>query len=147
MSKKNWNCTTPWQWCPYPEIGYPAHTLQDKIRSKTCIHALPCVLQPRILPPYLDRLWRCNVSYGSRPYLTAKVGPALPRVQMLWTSPPNWDRLRRHHVFWGSRPCNPARKGSDTATCPTAPNPASLLGRAPTLTRVLRFLMVREPHV
>jgi hypothetical protein len=73
--------------------GTPAYKLQVKIRRRTCFCALSRALRLRILPPCQGRLWRCHVPHGSRPHL-------------------------------------PAREGSRAATCRTAPNPASLLGRA-----------------
>jgi hypothetical protein len=39
----------------------------------------------------------------------------------------------RCHVSHSSRPCLPAQAGSNAAACPMAPDPASLLRRAPTL--------------
>jgi hypothetical protein len=85
----------------------PTYRLQVKTRSRVCIHALPCVLQPRTQPPCQDGLPRSYVSYGSRPHLPAEMGssaatcpmaldldnlprraPALSCVIWLWASPP-----------------------------------------------------------
>jgi hypothetical protein len=55
---------------------------------------------------------------------------ALSRALRLQILPPCQGRLWRCHVPHGSRPHLPAREGSRAATCRTAPNPASLLGRA-----------------
>jgi hypothetical protein len=63
----------------------------------------------------------------------------MPCIPRLWILPPCSGGLRRCHVFRGSRSCLPAREGSDTATCPTALDPASLLGRASMLPRVLQL--------
>jgi hypothetical protein len=99
----------------------------------------------------------CHVSYGSRPYLLAEAGssaatcptasdpasllkraPMLPCVTRLRTSPPCSGGLRCCHVSHSSGPCLPALEGSGSATCPTAPDHAFLLRRAPALSRVLR---------
>jgi hypothetical protein len=41
-----------------------------------------------------------------------------------------------YHVPCGSEPCLPTEVGVGTTTCTTAPDPFSLLGRAPVLPRV-----------
>jgi hypothetical protein len=41
-----------------------------------------------------------------------------------------------HHVRCSTGPCLPAKVGSSTVTCPMAPNPAFLIGRAPAPPRV-----------
>jgi hypothetical protein len=64
--------------------------------------------------------------------------PVLPHVLRLQILHPYSRGLRRCHMSHGCRSCLPAREGSGTATCPAAPDPVSLLGRAPTLLRVLR---------
>jgi hypothetical protein len=87
--------------------------------------ALPRVLQLQTLPPYQGQLRRCYVSLGSEPYLSQLRAP-----------PPCSGGLRRCYVSLGSRPCLPAREGSGAATCPLAPDPASLLGRALKLPRI-----------
>jgi hypothetical protein len=40
---------------------------------------------------------------------------------------------------YDSGPCLPTEAGSGAAMCPTAPDPASLLGRAPVLSRVAQL--------
>jgi hypothetical protein len=87
--------------------------------------ALPRVLQLQTLPPYQGQLRRCYVSLGSE--------PCLPQLQ---ASPPCSGGLRRCYVSLGSGPCLPAREGSGAATCPLAPDPTSLLGRALELPRI-----------
>jgi hypothetical protein len=104
---------------------------------------------------------RCHVPYSSRPYLATEVGsgtatcpkapdlssrlrwyPALLCVQRLWTSPPCRDGLRRCHVSNGSAPHLSTEVGSNTATCPMAPDPTSQSGRVPMLPRIPRFPVV-----
>jgi hypothetical protein len=54
----------------------------------------------------------------------------LPLISRLWILPPYSRGLQHSHVSSGSESYLPAREGSDAAMCPTAPDPASLLGRA-----------------
>jgi hypothetical protein len=63
----------------------------------------------------------------------------LPRVIWLRTLPPCRDGLWHCHMPHGSAPRLLARKGSGAATCRTALDPVSLLGRAPVLSRVARL--------
>jgi hypothetical protein len=62
----------------------------------------------------------------------------LPRVSRFRIRSPCSVGLQCCQVFRDSRSCLPAQEGSGAATCPVAPDPASLLRRAPTLPRVLR---------
>jgi hypothetical protein len=119
--------------------------------------ALPHVPRHRTPPPCSGGLRRCHMSHGSGSCLPAHEGsdaatcptapelasllgraPTLPCVPRLGTLPPCSGGLRCCHVSHGSGPCLPAREGSGAATCPMTPDPASLLGRAPALPRVLR---------
>jgi hypothetical protein len=93
--------------------GTSAYKLQAKIRRRVCIHVLPRTLCLRSdLASLLRR------------------APALPRASRLQTSPPCSGGLRCCHVSHGSRLRLPTRKGSGAATCHTAPDPVSQLGRA-----------------
>jgi hypothetical protein len=92
--------------------GAPTYKLQDKTRSRTCIHAPPPAIWLRTPLPYRGELRRCYVSSGSGPCLPAEVSsdaatcsvapdlaswlrwaPAPPRVLRLRTSLPCWDGL------------------------------------------------------
>jgi hypothetical protein len=72
--------------------------------------------------------------------------PTLPRAPWLRTLLPYSGGLRRCPVPRGSGPCFPTREGSGAATCPAAPDPASLLGSAPILPRALRLSTGHEPQ-
>jgi hypothetical protein len=63
--------------------------------------------------------------------------PAPPRVLSPRILPPCWGGLRRRHVSCGPGPYLPTGVGSGVTTCPTAPDPTSLLGWAPAPPRVL----------
>jgi hypothetical protein len=108
-------------------IRYPAYRIKSKTRSKSY----------------------CHMSYNSRFCLHAREGsgaatcptapdPAsllgrvlvLPRAPRLRTPSSCSGGLRRCHVFHGTRPRLPAQEGFDVATCPTASETVSLLGRA-----------------
>jgi hypothetical protein len=108
---------------------------------------LLCASWPRTPPPCSGGLRCRHVSHGSEPRLPAREGsgaamcptapdPAsllrralvLPRVARLLTSPSCSAGLWCCYVSHGSGPRLPAREGSSAATCPTALNPASLLG-------------------
>jgi hypothetical protein len=69
---------------------------------------------------------------------------ALPRTPRLQTPPPCSGGFQSCHVSHGSKPRLPAREGSDAATCLTAPDPVSLLERAPVLLHVT-WLRTRLP--
>jgi hypothetical protein len=100
----------------------------------------------------------CHVPYGSGPHLSAEISsgaalclmtpnltsrlrwaPALPRAPRLCTSPPSWGGLQRCHMSYCSGPHLPTKVGFDAATCPMAPDLASLLRWALTLPHVLRL--------
>jgi hypothetical protein len=117
--------------------------------------ALPRAPRLRIPRPCLGGLRRCHMSRSSGACLPDREGSgaamcpaapdpasllgrdlALPRAPQLWTPRPYSVGLQRCHVSRNSRPCLPAREGSDAATCPMAPDPAFLFGRAPTQPRV-----------
>jgi hypothetical protein len=63
------------------------------------------------------------------------VHPSVATLQCR-TLPSNQGGLRRRHVSYGSGSRPPDREGSGITTCPVAPNPASLIGRAPASPRV-----------
>jgi hypothetical protein len=115
---------------------------------------LPCVPWLWILPPCSGELWCYHMSCGSGSFLPTREGtgiatcpvapnpaslltraPTLPRIPRHQTSPPYSGGLWHCHVSYGNESCLPAWEGSSVATCPTTPDPASLLGRAPTLSR------------
>jgi hypothetical protein len=73
--------------------------------------------------------------------------PALPRVLQFWASPLCRRELQRCHVSCNSGPHLSVEEGSDTAVCSTASDPASLMGRVPTLPRVPRFSVSHGPQV
>jgi hypothetical protein len=108
--------------------------------------ALPCVPRPRTSPPCQGGLRRYHVSYGPGPPLLIEVGssaatcptapdltylprwaPTLSRVPRSRTSPPCRGGLQRCHVSYGPGPRFLAEVSSGAATCPVAPDPASLL--------------------
>jgi hypothetical protein len=62
----------------------------------------------------------------------------LPHVLQHWIMPPYSGGLHRYHVSHGFGSCLRAREGSDAVMCLVAPDPASLLERAPVLPRVPR---------
>jgi hypothetical protein len=120
--------------------------------------ALSCVPRHRILPSCSRGLRRSHVSHGTGPRLPAREGsgaamyptildPAfllgraltLPRVLRHRIPPPCSGGLRRYHVSHGFGSYLPALESSGGAAYPTAPDPASLLGRAPTLPCVLQL--------
>jgi hypothetical protein len=107
----------------------------------------------------------CHMPYNAGSYLPAREGsgvvtcptaldpasmlgraPMLPCVSWLRILPPCSGGIRRCHVSHGSRSCLPAHEGSDATTCPTTPDPASLLRRAPTLPHVPRLSVGRIPQ-
>jgi hypothetical protein len=111
--------------------------------------APPCVLRPQTLPLCWGGLRCRHVSCGPEPYLPAGVvsgaatcpvapdpasllgwAPVPSRVMRPQTLPPCWGGLRCHHVSCGPEPYLPAGVGSGATTCPTAPDPSSLLGWA-----------------
>jgi hypothetical protein len=59
--------------------------------------------------------------------------PALPRAPRLWTLSLCSGGLQCCHMSHDSGPCLPIEAGSGAAMCPMAPDPASLLRRAPML--------------
>jgi hypothetical protein len=81
----------------------------------------------RVPPAYrLQDKTRSRVCYHTLPHV--------PRPQ---TSPPYQGGLLCCHVSLSPGPRLPANEGSSAATCPTAPDLASLSRRAPVLPRVL----------
>jgi hypothetical protein len=149
--------------------GTPAYWLESKTRRHTATcptssdltsllgrsPALLCVSWLQILSSCSGGLRRCHVSCASRSCLPAWKGsgavtcpmppdpafllgraPTLPRVPRHQILPPYSGRLRRCHVSHGSGSCLFARDGSGAATYPAAPDPASLLERAPALPHV-----------
>jgi hypothetical protein len=145
-------------------VGTPAYKLQSKTRRRACICALPCALWLWTLPPGRGGLRHCHVPHASGPCLSAREGSSaatchmtldlaslsrqalvLPCAPWLRTPPPYSGGLRCCHVSHSFGPRLPAQEGSGATTCPTAPNPASLLGRAPILSRVPQPSEGREP--
>jgi hypothetical protein len=108
------------------QIGYPTNKLQDKTKGKVCIHALPhatAALEP-------TSLLREDSSAATYPRLR--------------TPPLRLGGLQCCHVARGSGPCLTIQEGSDAATRPSVPDPASPLQRALTLTRILRRTRLRD---
>jgi hypothetical protein len=100
-----------------------------------CTATCPTAPDPTSLPrralalPHAPRL---------RPRLPAQEGSDAAMCYTALNPPPCSGGLRCCHVPHGSGPCLPTLEGFGGATCPTAPDHAFLLGRAPTLSRVLR---------
>jgi hypothetical protein len=65
--------------------------------------------------------------------------PVLPCVLWLWVSPLGSGGLQRYHVPYGFGPRLPVEVGSGAAMCPTAPDLASRLRRAPVLLCALQL--------
>jgi hypothetical protein len=130
-------CLPWWAWGPLSvpcRPDTPAYKLQIKTRSRSCIHAMSCVLQLRTLPPCRDGLRCCHVSYSSEPHLPVEMGSGAitcpttldlasrPRWDMvppcvLWlqTTPPYRGELRRCHMSHGIGPHLPEGEGSGAA--------------------------------
>jgi hypothetical protein len=91
--------------------------------------------EPRhwILPPCSAGLRRCHVSHCTGPTSLLGRASVLSRAPWLRTPPHCLGGLRYCHMLYGFGPYLPAREGSSAVTCPTALDPASLLGRAPAL--------------
>jgi hypothetical protein len=138
---------------PYPgsvpcRPGTPAYRLESKTRKTYC--HMPYSARSCLPAREGSSAAMCPTALG--PASLLRRAPTLPHVPRLWILPPCLGRLRRYHVFHGSgscllargrchvshssRSCLPVREGSDAVTCPTTPDPASLLERAPTLPRV-----------
>jgi hypothetical protein len=101
-----------------------------------------------IVGPYLPAQEGSDAAtYPVPPDPTSLLGraSAQSRVPCLRILPSYSEGLRHCHVSHGSRSCLPAREGSDAATCPTAPDHASLIGMALALPRVPR-LWIRPPY-
>jgi hypothetical protein len=145
--------------------GTPTYRIQDKTRSRACIHALPCALQLRTMHLCQGGLRRCHVSYSSGPCLPVEVGSSAATCLMTpdlapllkWAPVPlhvQWLRislrgrrgLRHRHMSRDSGPLFPVEMGSGVAACPMALDPASLSRRALALTHALWFPMGRGPH-
>jgi hypothetical protein len=134
-----------WVWgplsVPYRQ-GTPAYRLESKT-SKTYCHM-----------PY--SAGSCLPAREGSSAATSHVAPnpasllvralTLPRVPWLWILHPYSGGLRRCHLSCNSGSHLTTREGFGAATCPTALNPASLLGRAPTLPRDMWFSVGRRPQ-
>jgi hypothetical protein len=107
---------------------------------------LPCAPWIRTAPPCSGEFWCCHVPHGSGLHLPAQRALALPRAPRLRTPPPCSRGLQRCHVPRGSGSRFPIREGSGTATCPVAPDPTSLIGRAPALPYVPQLSAGHEPQ-
>jgi hypothetical protein len=104
--------------CHYPMNRVPPHT----------------GLSPR---QRAERTTTCLIA--SEPASLLGRASALPRVPRLRTMPFCSGGLRCCHVPRSSGPRLPAQEGCGTATCPAAPDPASLLRGAPTMSRAPRL--------
>jgi hypothetical protein len=69
--------------------GTRAYRLQDKTRSRACIHTLPCLLQLWTSPPCQGGLWHCHTFYGAGPRLPAEVGSSAAVCPMA-SDPASW---------------------------------------------------------
>jgi hypothetical protein len=105
--------------CRYPAYRVPLHT---SFKSRQGARRASTRRHPIVPDPAFQPRWALASS----------------RVQWFQILPPCSRGLRRCYMSRGSGPRLPAREGSGAATCTMAPNPASLLGRAPTPPRVPR---------
>jgi hypothetical protein len=122
--------------------GTPTYTLKSKTRNNTYCH------MPRSSGPCLaarEGSSAATCSVASDPASMLGRVPVLSCVPWLWTLPPCLEGLQRCHVPCGFGSCLPAQEGSGAATCPATSDPASLLGRAPTLPCVPRLSMGHMP--
>jgi hypothetical protein len=124
-----WACSLsrggPRSHCWYPAVRVPPHTSFRPRQGEGCASA------------------HCHVPMAPDPASLLRRAPAQPCAPRLRTPPPCSGGLRYYHVSHSSGPCLPDREGSGAATCRTAPDPASLLGRAPMLPRAPQL---RTPH-
>jgi hypothetical protein len=97
---------------------------------------LPCVSWLRTRLPARDSSGATLCPVALDPASLLGRASALPQVPWLRILPPYLGGLRRYHISHGFGSCLPTREGSGIVTCPTAPDPASLLGRAPALSCV-----------
>jgi hypothetical protein len=145
--------------CRYPTDQVPPHIRLSPRQEK---HTVTCPITPNHVfllrrAPTLPRVpcsgsclpdrkgsdaAMCHVAPNPSSLLMRAL--ALPRVPRLWILPPCSGGLRHCHVSHGSGSYFPAREGSSAAMCPTAPDPASPLGRAPMLPRVPWLSMARR---
>jgi hypothetical protein len=95
--------------------------LQAKSKGKACTHTLP------------------RATATPEPASLLREGSGATTCPRLRTLPLRQGGLQRCHVPRGSRPRLTIQKGSDAATHPSAPDPASPPRRAPALTRILRL--------
>jgi hypothetical protein len=128
------------------QTGYPRESLSQDKEQSVHPHAVTCPTAPDPASllrwaPTLPHILQLRTSPPCRRALT------LPRVPRPQTSPPCRGSLRRCHVPCSSGPRLHVEEGSGAITCPTAPDPASLLGRAPTLPHVPQFSVGRGPQV
>jgi hypothetical protein len=122
--------------------GTPAYKFESKTRKTYChmpYNAGSCL-------PAREGFGVVTCPTALDPASILRSAPMLPCVSRLWILPPCSGGLRRCHVSRGSRSCLPAREGSVATTCPTAPDPASLLKRAPTLPHVPRLSVGHIPQ-
>jgi hypothetical protein len=87
---------------------------------------------PLLVPYRPDTpVYRLEVKTRSRAYYHV-----LPHVPQRRTLPPCRGGLWCHHMSCGSRPHHPVEDGSGATMCPAAPDPTTLLRRAPVPSRV-----------
>jgi hypothetical protein len=125
--------------CRYPVNRVPPHT-GFKTRQGAGGATTRCHMS-RSLGPRLPTKGSGVATCPAAPNLASlsRTAPVLPHVPWLRTSPPCQGGLRYCHVSHGSGPCLPVKEGSSAATCPVAPDLASLLRRAPVLSCVPRL--------
>jgi hypothetical protein len=81
----------------------------------------------------------------SDPVSLLRGASTLPCVSRLRIPPSCLGGLWRYHMSCGSESCLPTQEGSGAATCPTAPDPASLLMRALVLPHI-PWLQILPPY-
>jgi hypothetical protein len=101
--------------------GTPAYMLQDKIKSKVCVHSLP------------------RATAAQEPSSLLREGSGAAKCPRLQTPPLRLGGFRRCHMPKGSGPRLTIQEGSGAAMRPSALSPASPLRRGPTLTCVHRL--------
>jgi hypothetical protein len=113
-----------WAWGPLSvpcRPGTPAYMLQAKTKVKACAHGLP------------------RATAAPEPASLLREGSDAATCPGLRTPPLRLGGFRRCHVPRCFGPHLTIQEGSDAASRPSTPDPASPLRRAPALTRVLRL--------
>jgi hypothetical protein len=106
-----------WAWGPLSipyKSGTPTYKLQVKIRSETCIHASPHVLQHRTLPPSQSglRAATCLVAPDPGSHLPDRKGSGAATCTVAPDPTSLQGRVPVRHISYSSRSCLPAGEGS-----------------------------------